>query len=691
MSDRTIIDVILGEARAGDIDDMRAIASVIVNRALATDATLAEVVSARGQFDAYGKSLPKGVEAYREQALQALAEVLTTGPVHNATFYATPNAVENLPGGLEEVDATDGHIYFTDPQARPIRIGNKWVEPDPSMIPNAYAADETGSIDPFEALLNDAGVKGGVPPLELPADAPTEAFPGAGEGPSAADWALSRPVAPDIPGLSQSAQDLVGGLTSAGYLDPSKITSGARTAAQNASVGGAQGSQHLQGNAVDISTRGMTGFEREGLLGEAVRQGAQGVGVYPGGSVHLDTREGPPAAWGPGGSYRSQPTSSFQSWARGPVAELRGEAPPAGPVSFTDYAGMAPPAGPPEPTDPQGLLAMYPGLANVRNSFPPDPAAAQPAGLTIAPGQPPAEPPGIIASGAGIPPPAEPPAAPPPGPMDLGAMAADGPTPGEASAPQPRPKPPAPDEISASALDVYNGTAQIGRATNGDIISRDPATGQLTRQSQKYGYTENIDAQGNFHGFANTMEGSAAAQMQGMVHGMMPSAGTMGTLAGGAAGGLLGGPLGAAGGAAMGRGLTTGEMPSFGEIAMPALGGVAGGLLGGPAGAALGMTLARAISAPKDGEGSAGGGLQGLLGGLFSALTGRAPRSDSGSRMDSSLTGDGSEGGYQTRLNYSDNGTPLPPSRPPGGGGGWWGGWGGGGSGGGVTRDGSDR
>ena len=64
---RTVRDVVLGEAthgtRAQRLADMRAIVSVIENRARQLGITPQQVVANSKEFNAYGKALPKGVNA----------------------------------------------------------------------------------------------------------------------------------------------------------------------------------------------------------------------------------------------------------------------------------------------------------------------------------------------------------------------------------------------------------------------------------------------------------------------------------------------------------------------------------------------------------------------------------------------------------------------------------------------------
>lgn len=76
---------------------------------------------------------------------------------------------------------------------------------------------------------------------------------------------------------------------------PITITSGYRTAAHNAAVGGAKSSQHLLGRAADIQVQGVS-VEDVAAYAESLMPALGGVGRYPvkagraKGWVHVDTR-----------------------------------------------------------------------------------------------------------------------------------------------------------------------------------------------------------------------------------------------------------------------------------------------------------------------------------------------------------------------------------------------------------------
>lgn len=87
---------------------------------------------------------------------------------------------------------------------------------------------------------------------------------------------------------------------------PLTVTSGYRDPAYNKKVGGAKKSQHMLGNAVDISGAEFTNEERKQLVAIASSVGINGIGVYNDKSLHFDARSYK-AAWGSGFTYAGIP------------------------------------------------------------------------------------------------------------------------------------------------------------------------------------------------------------------------------------------------------------------------------------------------------------------------------------------------------------------------------------------------
>ena len=175
---QSVIDVMLGEAGGKTaeqrLNDMRHIYSSMVNRARMTGQSIEDIALSRSQYNAYGKRLPAGVEKYRDLAEQAIQEVMENGPVNRATFYATPDAVHNLPGRLAYETETASHRYFSDPELRGIVTRKGARRPELLNTPTP----EFAVRDPFAgSVLSDLGTVSGVPAgLETPAVTPTEAY-----------------------------------------------------------------------------------------------------------------------------------------------------------------------------------------------------------------------------------------------------------------------------------------------------------------------------------------------------------------------------------------------------------------------------------------------------------------------------------------------------------------------------------
>jgi hypothetical protein len=79
---------------------------------------------------------------------------------------------------------------------------------------------------------------------------------------------------------------------------PLYINSGGRNAERNSQAGGAKGSMHLQGRAVDVSGVGFTRTERLNMIAMASKIGLRGIGLYDSGNMHFDNRTSGRTGWG---------------------------------------------------------------------------------------------------------------------------------------------------------------------------------------------------------------------------------------------------------------------------------------------------------------------------------------------------------------------------------------------------------
>lgn len=171
-------------------------------------------------------------------------------------------------------------------------VAQKWVESgyDDKILPK-----ETRDYkDSIMSSLKSQPVKG---------DPSSVKFIGLGEG-----------VNPDLQNRVADAFSTLG-------LTKVKVNSGFRDPAKNKAVGGADKSQHLDGNAMDIDVSGMKNADKVELLKALSAAGVTGLGIY-GNAIHADL--GGRRAWGP-----SHHADSIPAWAAPVIAQhLNGTTPP---------------------------------------------------------------------------------------------------------------------------------------------------------------------------------------------------------------------------------------------------------------------------------------------------------------------------------------------------------------------------
>lgn len=124
--------------------------------------------------------------------------------------------------------------------------------------------------------------------------------------------------------LSPTARMMINGISLSGGLPALTITSTHRDPFGNDKKGGAKGSQHLFGNAIDVDVSKLTDDQKKQFLDSAIQNGARGVGIYSNGNViHVDVR--PNATfWGPdpAAPYAGQPVEKAPAWAQGSLRNL---------------------------------------------------------------------------------------------------------------------------------------------------------------------------------------------------------------------------------------------------------------------------------------------------------------------------------------------------------------------------------
>lgn len=128
-------------------------------------------------------------------------------------------------------------------------------------------------------------------------------------------------MAPRIDGLSGRARSAYDEFLQT-YGDV-PLTSAYRDPAYNAKVGGAKGSAHVHGDAMDFSVRGLDEAQKAEVVNWWREKGARGLGYYPNSdSIHVDMREGPNRAWGPNYSHTS--LDQTPGWFQAIASEHRG-------------------------------------------------------------------------------------------------------------------------------------------------------------------------------------------------------------------------------------------------------------------------------------------------------------------------------------------------------------------------------
>jgi len=99
--------------------------------------------------------------------------------------------------------------------------------------------------------------------------------------------------------MSESLNETLNEIALSAPNIPFSITSGFRSSKHNSKVGGANKSQHMSGNAVDISLKNLTESQQKALVNAVLSNpSVRGFGFYPNSnSIHFDVRSSAKAYW----------------------------------------------------------------------------------------------------------------------------------------------------------------------------------------------------------------------------------------------------------------------------------------------------------------------------------------------------------------------------------------------------------
>jgi spore germination cell wall hydrolase CwlJ-like protein len=310
---------ILGEAAGEGPEGMAAVAHVIVNRTI--DGRWGNSVAATAQqpqqFSTWnapgmGGNNPEqwaGTEAY-SRARQVALSVLSgrhVDPTNGATHFYAPGRMAQAPAWAANTESESGGPIQIGGHRFSGRMRNTPGQGDGATEgPNSPGVSQPVLIPSQAQAAQAAGVTtDGSPAADGTTPGPTAeqrglgAYTGARPAPATTGGRItfSRPEEATI------SDDLRGRVTGAAQalgrdLEIISGNRGAGGSGRNAAVGGARGSQHLHGNAVDINLRGMSDEQKAELVQELRRQGVTRFGMYSGGNgLHVDMSDAQGGEW----------------------------------------------------------------------------------------------------------------------------------------------------------------------------------------------------------------------------------------------------------------------------------------------------------------------------------------------------------------------------------------------------------
>lgn len=282
-----LIRTVLGEALGEDAVGQAAVAHVIVNRSMDErwDETIGDVATSKNKDGYYQFS------AWNTDGKEGNAAVMIDAK--DPRYLAAAAVVDKVLSG-ETPDPTGGAVYYVAPNS--LTKPPKWWE--------AARGERNGAVLTIGNHTFTGKRKDRKPKPGDESSIKSKSLVKFSRAPTA-----SHPI--DVASLKPEMKKGLNSLISF-WNEDLVLNSASRDAKTNAKVGGAKGSQHKQGNAVDISVAGWSLEKRKKFIQTASANGFTGIGVYNN-AIHLDM--GQLRAWGP--SYK---IGSVPAWARGAIA-----------------------------------------------------------------------------------------------------------------------------------------------------------------------------------------------------------------------------------------------------------------------------------------------------------------------------------------------------------------------------------
>lgn len=272
-------------------------------------------------------------EKVRDLNIRELIDLVNQvrNPTATPASNVSPGAAPPAPSTRAPVASTSAATPFETPSATPAQFDSRLLHIKAKKI--TFKAERFeysgGTQTPVTGVTASGGGFSPPPASNQPSGGGSSTQTGAANI-SGLEFAggVDQRIKPDVAEKTKSVQSAFG--------KKLLITSGFRDPGRNAKAGGAEGSKHLTGDAVDVQFQGNE-QDTINLIKVASEKGIGGIGVYRPGFLHLDT--GSKRVWGP--DYKA---SSIPQWAKPALDEHMGKSSSAAtPVAATP---ASPPASP---------------------------------------------------------------------------------------------------------------------------------------------------------------------------------------------------------------------------------------------------------------------------------------------------------------------------------------------------------